>query len=212
MLVGQQHFCINGVKDGNTTYVMRTFSFDKLLQFVPRYKVTFLSLVPPVVAALARDPRVNHVDFATVTGAMCGGAALGTELQRQAEEAMNPPGHSRFQIQQALGMSECVLAATRHAPSDREEDLSARSAGFLIPGMEMRILDEEGGELDYEEPGEILLRGPNIFSGYWKRDKETYNAFTEDGWYKTGDVGVVDRTGVLRIVDRKKELIKVKGE
>lgn len=199
------------MKNGDTAYVMRLFSFDKFLQYVPRYKVTFLGLVPPVVAALARDPRVRSVDFSTVLSAMSGGAPLSAELQRQAEQAMNRPGQPLVQIHSALGMSECVLAATRFAAHDREDE-TARSVGYLLPGMEMKLLDDDDSSVEFDRPGEILLRGPNIFYGYWKRPLETQNAFTADGWYKTGDVGVMDKQGVLRIVDRKKELIKVKGE
>lgn len=191
---------------------MPAFSFDKFLQYVPRYKVTFLALVPPVVAGLARDPRVRSIDFSSVREAQCGGSPLGAELQRQAEEAMNPPGRpTRFQIHQGLGMSEVVLTATKFTPCDREEGLRKRGVGYLLPSMEMKLVDDSGRSLDYQQAGEILLRGPNVFPGYWRKDKETYDTFTEDGWYRTGDVGVMSRSGVLRVVDRKKELIKVKG-
>ena len=73
-------------------------------------------------------------------------------------------------------------------------------------------MDDSGKELGYDEPGEVLLRGPIIFSGYWKKKKESKESFNAEGFYKTGDIAVVKPSGIFHIVDRKKELIKVRGQ
>ena len=87
-------------------------------------------------------------------------------------------------------------------------------ADFTIdidPGIEMKLVDDEGNEVGPGERGEILARGPNICLGYWKNEEATRNAFDSEGFIRTGDIAVRDKEGWHWIVDRKKELIKVKG-
>jgi long-chain acyl-CoA synthetase len=84
--------------------------------------------------------------------------------------------------------------------------------GRPLPGVELKLIDEDGDEVEDEgDPGEIVVRGPNVFSGYWNRPEESTAAFTEDGWFRSGDVGVFDDDGDLYIVDRKKDMVLVSG-
>ncbi|KAF9769284.1 hypothetical protein IL306_013293 [Fusarium sp. DS 682] len=92
-----------------------------------------------------------------------------------------------------------------------DEDPSPGSVGYLVPNMQLKIVDDDGKELGYDEEGEALLRGPNMFKGYYKNPAATKDSVTNDGWVKTGDIIKIDKTGLITIVDRKKELIKVKG-
>lgn len=188
---------------------MSTFDFSSLLQYIPKYGITTLPTVPPVAVLFAKHPDTRKTDFSKVLPITCGAAPLGTETQLQAEEAMNAykKGHAR--INQGWGMSEVVCGGTIFAMHERDEDVSG--VGFLHSGMSAKLVDDEGKELGYDTPGELLVKGPNVFAGYWKKEKETKESFTEDGWFKTGDIAIMKPSGIVHIVDRKKELIKVKG-
>ncbi|HZA19225.1 MAG TPA: AMP-binding protein [Actinomycetota bacterium] len=85
-----------------------------------------------------------------------------------------------------------------------------RSIGKPLPDVELRLVDDDGKDVELGDPGEIVVRGPNVFAGYWRRDDETARAFV-DGWFKTGDVAVQDEDGYLYIVDRKRDLVIVSG-
>ena len=83
--------------------------------------------------------------------------------------------------------------------------------GLPLPSTEIRILDEAGIEVPFGTAGEIAVRGPQVMAGYWQRDDETAKVMTPDGFFKTGDVGIMDEKGYTRIVDRKKDMILVSG-
>ena len=83
--------------------------------------------------------------------------------------------------------------------------------GLPLPSTELAILDEEGSELAIGELGEICVRGPQVMKGYWHKPEETAKVFTADGWLRTGDIGVMDHGGYVRLVDRKKDIIVVSG-
>jgi long-chain acyl-CoA synthetase len=85
------------------------------------------------------------------------------------------------------------------------------SIGVPIPGTEMKIVDDDGQEVAPGVPGEIVIRGPQVMAGYWQRPDETARVMTSDGFFKSGDVGVMDERGFFRIVDRKKDMILVSG-
>ncbi|KAF5540171.1 4-coumarate ligase [Fusarium mexicanum] len=100
------------------------------------------------------------------------------------------------------------MAVTLFAPD--EFDALHTGVGYLVPNMEIKIVKDDGQLAGYDEEGEALIRGPNTFKGYY-RNPEASRDSLEGGWLKTGDIVMMDKTGLLKIVDRKKELIKVKG-
>jgi long-chain acyl-CoA synthetase len=85
------------------------------------------------------------------------------------------------------------------------------SIGPPLPGVDVRLVDVDGGDVLQGDPGEIFVRGPNVFLGYWHDDEATKRALTDDGWLRTGDVAVVEENGELRLVDRAKDLVIVSG-
>nr|AIT83214.1 4-coumarate:CoA ligase [Inonotus obliquus] len=210
-LVGQQQYIFNAVRNGDSIYVMTVFSFPALLHYIPKYRITTFAAVPPVVVLLAKHPDVLKTDFSSLHSITCGAAPLGSETQLQAETAMNTFKKGQVKIIQGWGMSEGVCGSCIFALHERD----ASGVGYLLSGMSARLVPADGSDysrsLGLNQEGEVLLKGPNIFPGYWQKEKETSDAFTEDGWYKTGDIGVMERDGKMRIVDRRKELIKVQG-
>jgi long-chain acyl-CoA synthetase len=126
-----------------------------------------------------------------------GGAALPVEVLRGFEAAFG------CQVLEGYGLSETSPVASFNHP-DRER--KPGSIGTPIRGVEMRVIDSEGGEVPQGEVGEIVIRGHNVMRGYWRRPEETAKAIP-DGWFRTGDLGRVDKDGYFEIVDRKKDMI-----
>ena len=85
------------------------------------------------------------------------------------------------------------------------------SIGVPLPGTDMKCLDDEGHEVPLGQPGEIAIKGPQVMAGYWQRPDETAKVMSADGWFRSGDIGVMDERGYFRIVDRKKDMILVSG-
>jgi crotonobetaine/carnitine-CoA ligase len=113
---------------------------------------------------------------------------------------------------QGWSMTETVSLGTLH-PVDRPMPIPlVTGIGYPTLGQEIRLIRDDGSDSDIGEPGEILYRSPSLFSGYLNDEQATREAFTEDGWFRTGDVACMDATGYLAFMDRKKEMIKTKGE
>ena len=121
---------------------------------------------------------------------------------------------NRFGVKliQGWSMTETVSLGTLH-PVDRPTPIPlVTGIGYPTLGQEIRLIRDDGREADVGEPGEILYRSPSPFGGYLNDEQATREAFTEDGWFRTGDVACMDESGYLAFMDRKKEMIKTKGE
>ncbi|ENH69234.1 4-coumarate--CoA ligase [Fusarium oxysporum f. sp. cubense race 1] len=199
-------FCILNVKRGCTTVVMPKFDLKSFLSTIQDFKVTYLILAPPVVSMLVKSPLVCQYDLSSVKFLVCGAAPLQADVEKRLEALFSKTG---ARSRQGWGMSEATMSISIFGPD--EFDPSHGSVGYLVANMQLQIIDENGKALGYDEEGEGILRGPNMFKGYYKNPAATKEAFTDDGWVKTGDIVKIDRTGLVTIVDRKKELIKVKG-
>jgi long-chain acyl-CoA synthetase len=110
-------------------------------------------------------------------------------------------------IWEGYGLTETGPALTTTALGD---DARPDSIGLALPGVNIRLVDEHGEEVEEGDPGEIVVRGPNVFAGYWRKPEETEAAF-RDGWFRTGDVAYRDEDGYLHIVDRTKDVVIVSG-
>ncbi|KAM5368087.1 hypothetical protein ACJZ2D_009691 [Fusarium nematophilum] len=204
--MGLLTYCIVNVRRCCSTVVMPRFDLKALLGCIQRFRVTYLLLVPPVVTALVKSDLVSQYDVSSVKFLICGAAPLQRELEVQLE-AVFAQGKARSR--QGWGMSEATMAVTLFGPD--EFDLSHESVGYLVPNVQVKVMREDGVEVGHGQEGEALVRGPNVFKGYYKNPAATREAWAEDGWLKTGDIIKVGSSGLITIVDRKKELIKVKG-
>ncbi|KAH7386115.1 4-coumarate-CoA ligase-like protein [Pyrenochaeta sp. MPI-SDFR-AT-0127] len=205
--MAQAVFCFNAIKSRVPVYMMPKFDFLEMLQYVQKYKITDLALVPPVIVAMAKHPATKKFDLSSVQTVGSGAAPLGREVSREFERLW-PNG--QVNVKQGWGMTEVTCAATTFDPSKYSDSFSV---GELVANCEAKIvLDDEGKvEAPRGERGEVWVRGPNVMKGYWNKPDATRDTLTADGWLKTGDVAYVDGEGHFFIVDRKKELIKVKG-
>ncbi|KAB5566183.1 putative 4-coumarate-CoA ligase [Coniochaeta sp. 2T2.1] len=189
------------------TYIMRQFDLNRMLDHIQRFKITELHLVPPILIGMTKHPRVRSgkYDISTVTKTFSCAAPLGPEPTRQ-YEALWPKGV--MNVKQGLASSESACSTIGWDPT---VEAVPGSVGELMPNCEMKLVDDDGVEVPQGQPGEIWVRSPNVMSQYWENPKATAESLTKDGWLVTGDVATVDANGYYYVVDRKKEMIKVKG-
>ncbi|KAK1688888.1 hypothetical protein BDP55DRAFT_629428 [Colletotrichum godetiae] len=203
---GLMTYCVVNVRRSCTTFTMRKFSLELLLSTIQRFRVTHLLLAPPVVVMLLKSNLLLHFDVSSVRSMFCGAAPLQPELSKRLEEVFSG---GKARSRQGWGMSEATMAVTLFAPD--EFDPLHKGVGYILPNMQMKIVGDDGREVGCNEEGEALIRGPNVFKGYYKNPSASEEAWTKDGWLKTGDIVSIQESGLLTILDRKKELIKVKG-
>ncbi|KAJ9638944.1 hypothetical protein H2199_006805 [Coniosporium tulheliwenetii] len=203
--MAQTIFCVAAPLRGIPVYVMPKFDFLGMLEAVQKFRITDLILVPPVVVALAKHPAARKFDLSSVERVGSGAAPLGREVCEELERLW-PPG--KINVKQGWGMTEGTCTVLSWNPEERSESFSV---GELVANCEARLVDDNGNEVGPGERGELWVRAPNVMKGYWKRPEATRETVTPDGWLKTGDIAYADAQGKFFIVDRKKELIKVKG-
>lgn len=190
---------------GCTVVTAPRFDMVQMLELTQKWKVSRLFLVPPVVLALAKHPIVDKFDLSSVVEIFSGAAPLGGDL---AEAAAKRLGCS---VAQGYGMTE--LSPVTH--TIQEGHYRAGSVGTLVPNTEARVVAEgdNGARSDAPvgERGELWIRGPQVMKGYLGNAEATGSTVDADGWLHTGDIAIVLEDGHTFIVDRMKELIKVKG-
>ena len=194
---GQTHHGVRTVRNGVPVYLMRKFDFVKMLQYIQKYRVTNLTLVPPIAVALTKHPAVKNYDLSSVEAASCGAAPLSPETIKDFETMFQ----HKFQLRQGWGMTEITCSACGWDPRGRAEP---SKVGELNPNIEAMVVDEEGREVGEGERGEFWVRGPNVMKGYWGRPEATAATITREGWLRTGDVAVRHGDGFWSIVDRIK--------
>jgi long-chain acyl-CoA synthetase len=167
-----------------------------------KYKFNMLPAVNTLYNALVNHPDFASLDFSGLKFAQGGGMAV--------QEAVNDKWRevTHTNILEGYGLSETSPVATANRC-----DLSTFTGtiGLPIPSTEIAILDDDDNEVPLGQRGEIAIRGPQVMAGYWNRPDETAMVMTRDGFFKSGDVGVMDEKGYIRIVDRKKDMILVSG-
>lgn len=188
-------------------YIMPKFDFIQMLEYTQKFRISDLILVPPIVVALAKHPAVRSgkYDLSSVESIGSGAAPLGREVCEEVEALFDD---GRINIRQGWGMTETTCSALGWDPNMK---CTTASVGELNANCEAKIVADDGTELGRNQRGELWVRGQNIMKGYWRNPKATKETKTEDGWLKTGDIAFVDDDGHFHVVDRKKELIKVKG-
>ena len=191
---------------GATVVVLPRFDLGTFLAAIQNHRITGLYVAPPIVLALAKHPAVEQYDLSSLQYILSAAAPLDNLAAACSRRLGLPP------VGQAYGMTE-LSPGTHVVPRDAMRDAPPGTVGKLIAGTEMRIvsLADPDKDLGVGEPGEILIRGPQVMKGYLGRPDATAAMIDADGWLHTGDVGHVDAGGWLFVVDRVKELIKYKG-
>ena len=152
--------------------------------------------------AMANHPDFDKVDWSSLKISVGGGMAVQSATARLWLEKTGCP------IVEGYGLSETSPSATCN-PVD--STAYSGNIGLPMPSTDLRLLDDDGAEVSAGTPGEIAIKGPQVMAGYWQRPDETAKVMTADGFFRTGDIGVVDERGFFKIVDRKKDMILVSG-
>jgi long-chain acyl-CoA synthetase len=186
---------------GGTVVLVERFDPRATLAAVAEHGVTILTGVPTMWAAWAALDGADPRAMASVRLAVSGAARLDPAVRRAVR--------ARFgvDLSEGYGLTEASPAVTsglgRGAPDG--------SIGVPLPGVEVRLVDARGEDALVGDPGEIWVRGPNVFAGYWGDEAATRGALTDDGWLRTGDLAVLDDHGFLSLVDRAKDVVIVSG-
>lgn len=174
--------------------------FDPKLVIRKMAEATVFMGVPTLYVRMLAEPALTKDAARTMRLFVSGSAPL---LLETFNDWKGRTGHT---ILERYGMSETVmLTSNPYRPEDGER--RGGTVGFPLPGVGLRVRDEEGNEVPAGEIGGIQVKGPNVFKGYWRMPEKTREEFTTDGWFKTGDVGKVDERGCVTIVGRSKDLI-----
>jgi long-chain acyl-CoA synthetase len=187
---------------GGCVVLVERFDPVSALDTIRDRHVTLVSGAPPMYAAWAELAGADRSAFARVRLASSGAAPLAEETAAAFSERFDIP------IRQGYGLTEAAPVVTSALPDGPDKPTSI---GLPVPGVEVRLVDEDGEDALQGDAGEIWVRGPNVFPGYWENEAATRAALTDDGWLRTGDIAVTDEDGWLYIVDRAKDLIIVSG-
>jgi len=200
-IYGMQATMNAAIAEGTPVITMPRFDMDTALALIATHSVTLFYAVPPIVLGLAKSPLVDNHDLSSLRKVVSGAAPLGAEVTAEAATRVG------CAIVQAYGMTE--LSPVSHCTHGI--DSRPGSSGVIVPNTECRLIDENGVDVAAGDTGELLVRGPQVMQGYLENEKATRESITEDGWLRTGDIALVDDAGHFYMVDRLKELIKVKG-
>jgi long-chain acyl-CoA synthetase len=173
-----------------------------LVKELAKYRFTAITGVNTLFNALLNNPDFAKLDFSSLRIVLGGGMAVQEAVAKRWKAVTKVP------LIEAYGLTETSPAATVN-PLDLTDYNG--SIGLPIPSTEIELRDDDGKAVGIGQPGEINIRGPQVMAGYWNRPDETAKVIDKDGWFATGDIGVMDERGFVRIVDRKKDMILVSG-
>src|SRR5438093_3147188 len=189
---------------GATLVTLPRFELEPFLALLQTHRITRAFLVPPLVLALANHPAVDRYDLSSLRAMMSGAAPLDAALEAACVRRVG------CQLIQGYGLTEA--SPVSHTVPDEPGKGRPGAIRPLLPNTECRIVDPAtGGDLGPGEAGELLIRGPQVLTGYLNNPEATAATLDAAGWPHTGDIGHVDADGYFTIVDRLKELIKYKG-
>lgn len=173
-----------------------------MLKELSKHKIHVLPAVNTLFNGMANHPDFKLVDWSHLKAATGGGTAVQSGVAKLWKEKTGLP------ILEGYGLSETSPTASGN-PSTATE--YSGSIGVPISNTWMKLLDDDGNEVGPGQSGEIAIKGPQVMAGYWQRPDETAKVMTPDGYFKTGDIGVMDERGYFKIVDRKKDMVLVSG-
>lgn len=174
---------------------------DGFVKELSKHQFTMMTGVNTLFNALLNHPKFSSLDFSRLTHAAGGGMAVQRVVAEKWKEVTGKP------LLEGYGLTETSPVLTFN-PTDGTDRIG--TIGLPAPSTDIQLLDDDGKEVPLGERGEICAKGPQVMKGYWEKPKETEEVFI-NGWFRTGDIGVMDEDGFIKIVDRKKEMILVSG-
>ena len=173
-----------------------------VLKELAKHRIHMFPAVSTLFNGLANHPDFGTVDWSHLKVSLGGGMAVQSAVAKLWLEKTGCP------ICEGYGLSETSPSASCNPVTSRS---FSGTIGVPIPSTRFKLLDDEGREVPMGQPGEIAIQGPQVMAGYWQRPEETAKVMTADGYFRSGDIGIVDEHGFFKIVDRKKDMILVSG-
>jgi long-chain acyl-CoA synthetase len=173
-----------------------------VLKELSKYKFHSFPAVNTLFNGLANHPDFGKVDWSNLKVSVGGGMAVQGAVAKLWLQKTGCP------ICEGYGLSETSPSVSCNPVTSTE---FTGTIGVPLPGTSMKVIDDEGRDVPVGQPGEIAIQGPQVMAGYWQRPDETAKVMTADGYFKSGDIGVMDEHGWFRIVDRKKDMVLVSG-
>lgn len=190
---------------GSTVYPEQVFDAEAILRRIESDRISFMPGPPTLFLSMLGHPGLKSFDLSSLVSSVTGASTVPPILIRRMREELGIKN-----VTTAYGLTECGGCATLCDPADDVETV-ANTCGKALPGTEVRCVNEQGETVAPGEAGEVLLRGYHIMQGYFEDEKATAETIDAEGWLHTGDVGVLDERGYLRITDRLKDMFIVGG-
>ena len=187
---------------GKNILIPNPRDFPAVLKELAKHKVNSFPAVNTLFNGLANHPDFNTVDWSHLKISLGGGMAVQSAVAKLWLQKTGCP------ICEGYGLSETSPSASCNPTNSKT---FTGTIGVPIPGTWFKLLDDDGHEVAPGQPGEIAIKGPQVMAGYWQRPDETDKVMTPDGYFKTGDVGIIDDNGFYKIIDRKKDMVLVSG-
>jgi acyl-CoA synthetase (AMP-forming)/AMP-acid ligase II len=190
---------------GATMHPHAVFDVPQVMARVAAEQITMLPGPPTLYHSILNHPDLESFDLSSLRSSVTGAAVVPVEVIRQMKEALKIPT-----VVTGYGLTESTGVVTMSRADDPPEVIS-RTVGRALPGFEVRVVDEHGGDVPTGAAGEVVVRGYNVMQGYLDDPEQTALAIDDDGWLHTGDVGILDEDGYLAITDRLKDMFIAGG-
>lgn len=188
----------------STIYLMEKFHPSELLELISKYRISFFHSAAAIYNIVLQNKSKNDYDLSSLRLSLCGGGPSPLNMIKILKKWL-----PALDFRTVYGLTETSSPVSIYP--DRNIMKKSNSCGIPIPVIEIKIINDDGRELDVNEIGEIIVKGGVVFSGYWNKKEETDKAL-KNGWFSTGDIGKIDKDGYLYILDRKKDVINRGGE
>ena len=193
------------VMRGVTAYPCPVFDADKIIQIINKEKISMLPGPPTLYQSILTSQLIETMDISSLRLGVTGAASIPIQLIKDMKETLG------FEtVITAYGLTESTGVVTMCTPDDDYETI-ATTSGCAIADVEVKCVNQENQEVPVGEPGEILVRGYNVTQGYFNNQEATQEAIDSDGWLHTGDIGILDSNGYIKITDRSKDMFIVGG-
>ena len=185
----------------NNILIANPRDLKSFVKELTKHRFTVITAVNTLFNLLLTSSKFRKINFSSLKFSVGGGMSV---LSSTAKKWKKITG---TEITQGYGLTETSPIVSINPINDKFNG----SIGLPVPSTEISIIDDSGKQLGYEEPGELCVKGPQVMSEYWNKEHDTLSSFTKDGFFKTGDIAVINKNGFLRIVDRKKDMIISSG-
>ncbi|QND75512.1 AMP-binding protein [Tardiphaga robiniae] len=195
---------------GAQVVILRRFDPELTLRTIAHAHITAAGLVPAMIAAMLETPQLERTDFSALRKVMYGGSPIAEDRLARAMEVMGV-GFQQTYGQTEAGVMVTVLDEADHLMGLTTNSQILRSCGRQMVGYTAKLVDDHGKEVSIGEPGELIVKGESVTSGYWRRPEATQKVL-RDGWLYTGDVAYADELGRFYLIDRKVDMVVSGGE